>query len=120
MTWEELVANITDRHPVHESKMFGMPCLKRENGKVVAGFWKDGGVNVKLVDEAQHEAALAIPGAEPFDPGMGRPMREWVLVPASQSDQWERLVDQAISSVGSTELPKSGGAGFAGAEAESG
>ena len=120
MTWEELVANVTARHPVHESKMFGMPCLKRENGKVVAGFWKDGGINVKLVDEAQRKAALAIPGAEPFDPGMGRPMREWVLVPATQSDQWGRLVDQAVSSVGSTELPKSGGAGFAGAEAESG
>ena len=117
MTWEELVTAATARHPLHESQMFGMPCLKRENGKVVAGFWKDGGVNVKLVDEAQREAALAIPGAEPFDPGMGRPMREWVLVPASQSDQWERLVEQAIGSVGSTELPKSGGAG---AEAESG
>jgi hypothetical protein len=140
MTWDELVESITARHPVHESKMFGMPCLKRENGKVVtgvgstepavtrrcrlrrrrSGHWKDGGVNVKLVDEAQREAALAIPGAMPFDPGMGRPMREWVLVPPSQSDQWERLVDQAVSSVGSTELPKSGGAGFAGTEADSG
>jgi hypothetical protein len=95
-TWEELVASVTARYPVRESKMFGMPCLKRENGKVVAGYWKDGGVNVKLVDEAQREAALSIPGAEPFDPGMGRPMREWVLVPATQSDEWERLVEQAI------------------------
>jgi len=96
--------------------MFGMPCLKRENGKVVAGLWKDGGVNVKLVNEAQREAALAIPGAKPFDPGMGRPlrrrqirhlrasigsgkptpMREWVLIPASRSEDWERLVEQAI------------------------
>jgi hypothetical protein len=95
-TWEELVESVTARYPVRESKMFGMPCLKRENGKVVAGYWKDGGVNVKLVDEAQREAALSIPGAEPFDPGMGRPMREWVLVPATQSDEWERLVEQAI------------------------
>jgi hypothetical protein len=95
-TWEELVASVTARHPVREAKMFGMPCLKRENGKVVAGYWKDGGVNIKLVDEAQREAALAIPGAEPFDPGMGRPMREWVLVPAAKSDEWERLVEQAI------------------------
>jgi hypothetical protein len=51
---------------------------------------------------------------------MGRVMREGVLVPETQSGEWERLVDQAVSSVGSTELPKSGGAGFAGAGAESG
>ena len=75
--------------------MFGMPCLKRENGKVVAGYWKDGGLTVKLTDTAQREAALAA-GAEPFDPGMGRVMKEWVLVPASHSDSWERLVEQAI------------------------
>jgi hypothetical protein len=81
---------------VHEAKMFGMPCLKRENGKVVAGFWKDGGLTVKLTDEAQREAALAIPGAELFDPGMGRVMREWVLVPAGESARWESLVEQAI------------------------
>ena len=48
MTWEELVADVTARHPLKESKMFGMPCLKRENGKVVAVHWKDGGLTVKL------------------------------------------------------------------------
>jgi len=96
VTWEKLVADVTARHPVRESKMFGMPCLKREDGKVVAGHWKDGGLTVKLTDEAAREQALAIPGAELFDPGMGRVMREWVLVPESQSDEWERLVEQAI------------------------
>jgi hypothetical protein len=95
-SWDELVASVTARHAVHEARMFGMPCLKRENGKVFAGLWKDGGVNVKLTDEAQREAALAIPGTTQFDPGMGRPMREWVLVPPAQSDEWERLVEQAI------------------------
>ena len=96
MTWEELVTEVTARHPLRESKMFGMPCLKRENGKVVAGLWKDGGLNVKLTDEAQREAALSLPGAEPFDPGLGRPMKEWVLVPAAESGEWMRLVEQAI------------------------
>jgi hypothetical protein len=96
VTWEKLVADVTARHPVRESKMFGMPCLKREDGKVVAGHWKDGGLTVKLTDEAAREQALAIPGADLFDPGMGRVMREWVLVPATQSDEWERLVEQAI------------------------
>jgi hypothetical protein len=96
VTWDELVANVTARHPVHESKMFGMPCLKRENGKVVAGYWKDGGITVKLTDETQREAALELPGVGPFDPGMGRVMREWVHVSADQSGEWERLVEQAI------------------------
>jgi hypothetical protein len=96
MTWEELVADVTSRHPLHESKMFGMPCLKRENGKVVAGSWKDGGLTVKLTDEAAREQALALPGVELFDPGMGRPMREWVLVPQALSDEWLALVDQAV------------------------
>jgi len=96
VTWEELVADVTARYPLRESKMFGMPCLKRENGKVVAGLWKDGGLNVKLTDEVQREAALALPGAEPFDPGMGRPMKEWVLVPAAESSEWTRLVEEAV------------------------
>ncbi len=96
VSWEELVADVTARYPVKESKMFGMPCLKRENGKVVAGHWKDGGLTVKLVDEAQREAALGLPGAQLFDPGMGRVMREWVHVPAARSDDWEHLVEQAV------------------------
>ena len=96
MIWDELVADVTARHPLHESKMFGMPCLKRENGKVVAGHWKDGGLTVKLTDEAAREQALTIPGVELFDPGMGRVMREWVLVPTAQSGEWNRLVEQAI------------------------
>lgn len=120
MTWDELVADVTARYPLKESKMFGMPCLKRENGKVVAGHWRDGGLTVKLTDPTQREAALAA-GAEPFDPAAKPPvrdsgpvegvrgnrdvsprssaprvMKEWVLVPASHSDDWLRLVEQAI------------------------
>ena len=96
MTWEELVADVTARYPLHEAKMFGMPCLKRDNGKVVAGHWKDGGLTVKLTDETAREQALALRGAELFDPGMGRPMREWVLVPQALSAEWLRLVDEAV------------------------
>ncbi len=96
MTWEELVSDVTSRYPLQESKMFGMPCLKRENGKVVAGHWKDGGLTVKLTDDSAREQALALSGVELFDPGMGRPMREWVLVPEALSDEWLRLVDQAV------------------------
>ncbi len=97
MTWDELVTSVTARHPLKESQMFGMPCLKREDGKVVAGYWKDGVLAVKLTDETAREQALKLPGADLFDPGMGRPMREWVHVPAAQSGEWERLVEQALA-----------------------
>ncbi len=97
MTWEALVEAVTAHHPdIAPGKMFGMPCLKRATGKVVAGHWKDGGVTVKLVDVAAREAALTLPGVDLFDPGMGRQMREWVLVPSALSGEWERLVEQAI------------------------
>ena len=96
--WIALVAAVTDRHPdVVPGKMFGMPCLKRANGKVVAGFWKDGGMTVKLVDPAAREAALALSGADLFNPGMGRQMKEWVLVPAALAGEWHRLVEQALA-----------------------
>ena len=98
MTWDDLVDEITARHPgVAPGKMFGMPCLKRANGKVVAGLWKDGGITVKLVDETDRTAALALPGVDLFDPGMGRVMKEWVLVPVAQADRWLELVEQALA-----------------------
>ncbi|MFN2472119.1 MAG: hypothetical protein ABR583_14250 [Gaiellaceae bacterium] len=97
MTYDELVEETTAKHPdIRPGQMFGMPCLKRENGKVVAGLWKDGGLTVKLTDEAARERAVALPGATQFDPGMGRPMREWVHIPAELSDRWPDLVDQAV------------------------
>ena len=98
MSWDDLVEAATERHPeVTPGTMFGMPCLKRANGKVVAGHWKSGGVTVKLVDESVRTAALALPGVDLFDPGMGRVMKEWVLVPVAQADRWLELVEHALA-----------------------
>jgi hypothetical protein len=71
MTYDELVEDVTARHPLKAGQMFGMPCLKRENGKVVAGLWKGGGLTVKLTDDAAREQALALPGAQQFFTGGG-------------------------------------------------
>jgi hypothetical protein len=98
-TWEEMVDAVTARHrSVSLGKMFGMPCLRRANGKVVAALWRDGGMAVKLVDEPARAEALAVPGADvgthAFDPR--RKMREWVHVPAAQasgSDSSSALLD---------------------------
>jgi hypothetical protein len=97
MDWDALAAEIISRHPeIRLSSMFGMPCLKRDTGKVLAGSWKDGGVTVKLTDVTQRETALALPGVALFDPGMGRVMKEWVHVPTTQSEHWVELVEQSI------------------------
>lgn len=42
--------------------------------------------------------ALAIPGAELFDPsGRGRPFREWVALPIAEEPHFERLLEQAVA-----------------------
>ncbi len=99
MTWNELVDAVTPRHPtVTPGKMFGLPCLRGPDGKVVAALWRDGDIAVKLLDERARAEALALPGAEmgshAYDPR--RQMREWVHVPATQAREWLRLVERAV------------------------
>src|SRR6266550_2486003 len=80
---------------VELGKMFSMPTIKR-GGKATSGFWKESMV-FKLANEAKREQALPLGGAERFDPMGGRPMREWVVVPVSHSDEWHRLAQDALS-----------------------
>ena len=79
-------------------KMFGMPCVKR-GGKAIAGFWQES-VVFKLPDAVARERALALEGSELFDPMGGRPMKEWVVVPASHADEWPGLADEALKPSG--------------------
>ena len=100
MTWEQLVDAVTDRHPgVVVGKMFGMPCLKRGDGKVIAALRKDGGITVKLVDEDARAEALSRSGikvaSHAFD--QGRLMREWVHVPLASAGEWHGLVERALT-----------------------
>ena len=75
-------------------KMFGMPCVK-SGGKAIAGFWQES-VVFKLPGAAARERALAFEGAALFDPMGGRPMKEWVVVPAAHADQWPGLAEDAL------------------------
>jgi hypothetical protein len=36
-------------------------------------------------------------GATLFDPGMGRAMKEWVLMPAAHAAQWPELAERALA-----------------------
>jgi hypothetical protein len=79
---------------VELGRMFGMPTIKRA-GKATSGLWQDSMV-FKLTDEVKREQALALEGAERFDPMGGRPMREWVVVPVTHSDEWPWLAKDAL------------------------
>lgn len=75
-------------------KMFGSRGL-RTHGKVFAMEVK-GRLVVKLsVDRASALTAAGL--AEPFDPGHGRPMRQWVSVSPSSSLDWLELAREARS-----------------------
>jgi hypothetical protein len=88
---DELAAR---RDDVELGKMFGMPTIKR-GGKATSGFW-NGAMVFKLTNEEKRDQALALDGAERFDPMGGRPMREWVVVPANHADEWPRLARDAL------------------------
>ena len=60
--------------------MFGQPCAF-SGGNMCAGLFGDA-LFVRL-GEADRAAQLALPGARPFEPMPGRPMREYVVVPPS-------------------------------------
>jgi hypothetical protein len=95
--YEALAGTLVARGAALSGQMMGMPALKA-GGKLFAGY-HDGSMTFKLAEPVRTQA-LEIPGAHLFDPsGMGRPMREWVQVPAASSDRWEELVEAALAYV---------------------
>jgi hypothetical protein len=77
---------------VELGKLFGMRTLTTK-GKAFAGP-RNGAFVFKLPPDGVAEA-LALKGAELFDPAMGRPMKEWVVVPAAHAKRWPELAEIA-------------------------
>jgi hypothetical protein len=78
------------------SPMFGMPTLKAD-GKAFSGLFNND--MVFKLPGSHHAAALALDGAKLFDPGMGRPMKEWVQIPLKISEQWKKFAEAAMNYV---------------------
>jgi TfoX/Sxy family transcriptional regulator of competence genes len=77
---------------VTQARMFGSDGLK-VGGKVFAMEVK-GQLVVKL-PRARVEHLLASGKAEPFDPGHGRVMKEWVSISPSNARRWVGLAEEA-------------------------
>lgn len=95
--YQELVSKLEDGEAVTSGQMFGKACLK-VNGKAFVSQHKET-VVFKLTG-THHAKAIALPGAALWDPsGKGRPMKEWVALPATQGKHFSALADAALGYV---------------------
>jgi hypothetical protein len=90
-----LVDVFTERPGVTRARMMGCEGL-RVGAKYFAMEWR-GELVVKLPRESV-ESYTAAGHGRPFDPGMGRPMKEWLTVPPGHAD-WRNLAEQAFDFV---------------------
>jgi hypothetical protein len=82
---------LADRR-VSQARMFGATGLQ-QNGKYFAMCYR-GTLVVKL--PAPRVADLVAGGkGQPFDPGHGRVMKEWVAIPPDQGRLWGRIAAEA-------------------------
>jgi TfoX/Sxy family transcriptional regulator of competence genes len=82
---------------VEVRKMFGYPCAFY-NGQMFAGLHQES--MILRLSSDDRAGFLALPGATPFEPMAGRPMREYVVVPASVVDDPSELtpwLDRALA-----------------------
>lgn len=88
-----------DDPAVTTSRMFGTDCLK-VSGKVYAMEFK-GALVIKLA-RSRAESLVSEGLAEVFDPGHGRPMKQWIVVGPDAGLEWSSLVTEAKSVVSGT------------------
>lgn len=82
---------------VHAARLFGSRALKLES-KVFAVVHSDEMVFRLGVGTPAHADALALAGAELFDPsGKGRPFKDWVRVPVAHAGTWPPFAHAALA-----------------------
>lgn len=98
MTPLELFNQIIEEIPAaRPGKMFGALCIKAQNGKAAAMFWKDNMV-FKLTGEDEQEAN-SLDGASVFNPMGTKPMSGWIQIPFDYSDKWKAYTESALAYV---------------------
>lgn len=91
--FDAITEQLITRPATTRGQMFGKPSLS-VNGNAFAAF-HNGFMAFKLPEGTRSEA-LSLEGASLWDPsGKGRPMKEWVAIPASGSGGWKKFADAA-------------------------
>lgn len=87
--FDELSSTLSKDALVARGQMFGKACLKIGGKAFLA---QQGDYVVFKLDSPEREQALALGGAVSWDPsGKGRPMREWVALPADHAKRFHKL-----------------------------
>lgn len=82
--------------------MFGKLCLKIHGKAFVSQHQET--IAFKLVGK-HHPKAISLKGATLWDPsGKGRPMKEWVALPASEAKQFNAFASAALTYVADSVL----------------
>ena len=97
---EKLFHQIATETPgAKEGKMFGAACIKADNGKTAAIFWKDD--MIFKLDELGQQEALKLKGARIgshlYAPE--RPMKGWILIPSKHAGQWNYFAKKSVEYV---------------------
>lgn len=80
-----------------QGQLFGKPCFKID-GKAFMCFFQD--CMVFKLAASYTEKALSLSGAKLFDPsGKGRPMKQWVQIPFTHKEQWEKFAIAAANHI---------------------
>lgn len=92
-SFSDVASAFLSRPGVETSRMFGSAGLKA-GGKVFAMEVK-GALVVKL-SKARAEELVRGGEAAVFDPGHGRPMKQWIAVHAASDLNWRALAEEAF------------------------
>jgi len=92
----KVVSTFAEHRDVKFGKMFGSSSVLNVNGKIFA-MCRKGELVVKLPKERVDELIQARKGTR-FDPGHGRIMKEWVVIPPKKED-WQKLSKEAYGFV---------------------
>ena len=95
--FERLTTRFTSDPAVSQGTGFGSSPGLRVRGKIFAMLAGDSLV-VKLPKDRVDELVASGVAAR-FDPGHGRVMKEWAIVPVGEADDWERLAADAFAFV---------------------
>jgi hypothetical protein len=95
--YEKLSSAVSSDQRVTAGQMFGKACLKVD-GKAFAAQHLE--TVVFKLGGPHHQQAMALPGAVLWDPsGKGRPMKEWVALPADVRKHFKVFCDAALAYV---------------------